>query len=151
MKSMKMNVEGGFSLIELMITIVIIAIITSIAYPSYRDNVRRGDRSEARAALLENAQYMERFFTENSSYDKNVAGSDPVLPRTVTPANATGTQVKYEISIKNKAATTYTLQAVPKNGATTDYCKTLTVNNLGQKSVDGTPTNGMTADTCWTK
>ena len=39
MKSMKMNVEGGFSLIELMITIVIIAIITSIAYPSYRDNV----------------------------------------------------------------------------------------------------------------
>ncbi|MBC3882549.1 type IV pilin protein [Undibacterium sp. LX40W] len=151
MKSINKNEEGGFTLMEMMITVVIIAILTAIAYPSYRDNVRRGDRSDARAALLENAQYMERFFTENSSYDKNVAGSDPVLPRTISPPNATGIQVKYEISIKSKAATTYTLQAVPKNGATTDYCKTLTINNLGQKSVDGTPTNGMTADTCWTK
>lgn len=131
-----------------MITIVIISIITAVAYPSYRDNVRRGDRAEARAALLENAQYLERIFTELNAYNKATSAS---LPRVVTPVNSTGAKIKYELSIKDSTATSFTLQAVPKNGATSDYCKTLTVNNLGQKSVDGTPTNGMTADTCWTK
>lgn len=148
MKLTKINAAAGFTLVELMITIVIIAIITAIAYPSYRDNARRGDRAEARGALLENAQFMERVFTEQNGYDKAASAS---LPRTVTPANATGTQIKYQITIKANTATTFTLQAEPKNGATSDYCKTLTVNNLGQKSVDGTPTNGMTADTCWIK
>ncbi|TXI95044.1 MAG: prepilin-type N-terminal cleavage/methylation domain-containing protein [Burkholderiaceae bacterium] len=148
MKVEKRSANSGFTLIEMMITIVVISIITAIAYPSYRDNVRRSDRAEARGALLEGAQFMERVFTENNGYDKAASAS---LPRTVTPANSTGTSVKYQISIKASDATSYTLQAVPKNGATADYCKTLTVNNLGQKSVDGTPTNGMTADTCWQK
>lgn len=140
--------KQGFTLMEMMITILVISIITAIAYPSYRDNVRRGDRAEARAALMENAQFMERVFTENNAYDKATSAS---LPRTVTPANSTGTSVKYQITLSNVSATAFTLQAEPKNSASADSCGKLTVNNLGQKSVNGTPTNGMTADTCWQK
>ncbi|WMW79774.1 type IV pilin protein [Undibacterium cyanobacteriorum] len=138
----------GFTLIEMMITILVISIITAIAYPSYRDNVRRGDRAEARAALMENAQFMERVFTENNAYDKASSAS---LPRTVSPANSTGTSVKYQFTLSNVTSTSFTLQAEPKNSQSSDACGKLTVNNLGQKSVNGTPTGGMTADTCWQK
>lgn len=150
-----MNTHGqrksGFTLIEMMVTLVIIGIVTAIAYPSYRDNVRRGNRADARAMLMEDAQFMERFFNENNAYNLSVGGSSPTLPRTVSPAGATGSRVNYNITLSAVTASSFTLQAAPVNAMATDNCKTLTLTNLGQKSTSGTLGGGMTSETCWAK
>jgi type IV pilus assembly protein PilE len=58
----------GFTLIEMMITVAIIGILASIAYPAYQDYVRRAARADAKAVLMETAQFMERHFTTNNAY-----------------------------------------------------------------------------------
>ena len=57
-----------------MITVAIVAILAAVAYPSYLDQVRRGNRAEAKAALMENAQFLERNYTVNSCYHRTDAG-----------------------------------------------------------------------------
>ena len=147
--------QFGFTLIELMIVVVIVGIIAKFAYPSYVENLRRGKRAEVKAALMENAQFMERFFTENASYGATSAS----LPRTQTPTNATGTKVNYNITVTSVAASgavapSFQLYATPSTTGTmaSDSCKVLSVNNLGQRvTLDSTSTSTANAnsDTCW--
>ncbi|MCZ2495953.1 prepilin-type N-terminal cleavage/methylation domain-containing protein [Xylophilus sp. Kf1] len=58
----------GFTLIELMITVAIVAILASIAYPSYQQSVLKGRRAQARAAIVELMQQQERYMTQNNRY-----------------------------------------------------------------------------------
>lgn len=79
-----MKKAAGFSLIELMITIVIIAIVTSIALPSYREHVKRTMRTDATSALLRLAAEQEKFYISNNSYttdlsDLDITGTDEGL------------------------------------------------------------------------
>lgn len=58
----------GFTLIEMMIVLVIVAILAAISYPSYMDVVRNGWRSEGRSALMRQMQEQERHFTQTGQY-----------------------------------------------------------------------------------
>jgi type IV pilus assembly protein PilE len=58
---------AGFSLIELMVTVLVIGILSAIALPSYMDSVRKSRRTEARTALLDIAGREERFYNMNNS------------------------------------------------------------------------------------
>ncbi len=58
----------GFTLVEMMITIGIIAILASIAYPSYVGSVKKSRRVEAQAALQQVATLEEQYFSETGSY-----------------------------------------------------------------------------------
>ena len=58
----------GITLTELMVVVVIIGILTAIAYPNYREFVARSKRNEARAALLQIATLQERFYLQNNTY-----------------------------------------------------------------------------------
>lgn len=60
--------NNGFSLIELMVTVAILAILAAIAYPSYRDQILKSRRGDAQTALLEIAQRQERFYAQNATY-----------------------------------------------------------------------------------
>ena len=60
--------QGGFTLLELMIVVVVLGILAAIALPSYREYVRRANRAEARAALQAASQWMERAFTARGTY-----------------------------------------------------------------------------------
>ncbi|WP_037587046.1 type IV pilin protein [Stenoxybacter acetivorans] len=68
---MKITEISGFTLIELMITIVVIGILAMIAYPSYLQYVRMTRLFEAKSALLINSQALERFYLRNTTFKAN--------------------------------------------------------------------------------
>ena len=72
--------QKGLTMIELMIVIVVVAILASIAFPSYEEMMRKGRRADAKNQLLEIAALQERFYSDNGAYGDltTVAGSDPV-------------------------------------------------------------------------
>lgn len=94
-----MTKSRGFTLVEMMIVLAIIGIISAIAYPSYDQYVIRSKRSDGMAALMNLAQAMERFKTNNYNY--SIAGIDDVFVDHVPVDGGT----PY-----------YTLSAVPTNG-----------------------------------
>jgi len=63
-----MKKHKGFTLIELMITILVVAILASIAIPSYRQYVIRGNRTAAQAVMMEIATRQQQFFVANRVY-----------------------------------------------------------------------------------
>jgi type IV pilus assembly protein PilE len=62
------NYRRGFTLIELMITVAIVGVLAAIAYPSYTQSVLRSHRTDARAALMQDAQTLEKCYTMNGNY-----------------------------------------------------------------------------------
>lgn len=64
----KLKKTLGFTLIELMIVVAVIAILAAIAYPSYRDNIRKSRRVDAKSALTDIAQLQEAFYARNGRY-----------------------------------------------------------------------------------
>src|SRR3546814_13283237 len=96
----------GFTLIELMVVVAIIAILASIAYPAYTDYIVKTRRSAGAACLLEQAQFMERYYTTNMGY------SSAALP---TTACRTELSAHYSFAFSaGPAAATYTLTATPQ-------------------------------------
>ena len=65
---------SGFTLIELMITVAILAIIAAVAIPAYTQYVDRGKRAEARTALLDIAARQERYYSNNRQYTDDLTG-----------------------------------------------------------------------------
>ena len=66
-----MRKQRGVTLMELMVVVVIIGILASIAYPSYRAQVRRSNRTEARVALEQTAGALEKCYTRYMAYNDN--------------------------------------------------------------------------------
>ncbi len=137
--------QAGFTLIELMIVVAIVAILSAIALPSYRAYIQRSDRASARAALLEAQQFMERFYSVNDEYDKDKAGTNVALPARLTsvPAEAP----RYTLTVAT-TVNSYTLTATPI--MTVPTCGNLLLTHTGVKeiTVPGTHTNVDIA-ACW--
>ncbi len=128
-------ISHGFTLIELMIVVAVIAILAAIAYPSYLDQVRKSRRADAKAALLELAQFMERNYTTANRYDQDSGGSaidTAALPFQESPKD--GSTKYYDLTLDAVAQTTFALHAAPKGDQLNDKCKTLTVNQAGAKN-----------------
>lgn len=121
--------QQGFSLLELMIVVAITAILATVAYASYRDQVIKSRRSAGAACLQERAQFLERYYTTNLTYEGAELGEcDADVQRfyEIDPVGAFG-------------AKNYTIQAAPNPETQPDAkCGTLTLNSRGQKSVSGT-------------
>lgn len=110
----------GFSLIELMIVVVIVGILASIAYPSYLNQVTQSRRTDAQAVLMEAAQFMERFYTENNRYDQDTGGTAVALPAQLQESPRDSGTKSYDITVQASTTSTYTLRATPKNGQAGD-------------------------------
>src|ERR1041384_8026965 len=64
---------AGFTLVELLVTIIVATILISISVPAYQNQVRKSWRTEAKTALLDLAAREERFFSTNSAYTSDPA------------------------------------------------------------------------------
>jgi type IV pilus assembly protein PilE len=106
----------GFTLIELVVTMAIVAILVMIAVPTYTNSVTKGRRSDGQTALLDAMARQERYFTERNTY-------------TTTLADA-------KISATAPSGF-YTLSAAACSGSTIDACVTMTATPTGAQASDG--------------
>jgi len=118
--------QEGFTLIEVMVVVVIIAILSSLAFPSYRLAVRRAKRAEARVALLQIMQQQERYYTLHSRYVAFSADS----------VDADARKFKW-YSGNSAPASAYEISAVACAGATLQDCVLLTAQAGGPKVDSG--------------
>ena len=139
----KMKTQSGFTLIELMITVVVIAILASLAYPSYTNYIERSNLAEAKSALMEAASQMERYYTSN--YEYAVIDLDVDLTE------------KNPYSVSNPSISTSGggfLISATGSGRVPDDCGTIWVDSLGQRGSGTAPSPGDEVDPpdpgeCW--
>jgi len=117
--------------------VVIVSILASISYPSYREYAVRTNRTEAKTALLQVTQVLEKCYTRVHTYTGCVIATGD------TPSQL------YSIGATIPAdGQTYTLKATPKNGQSKDKCGVLSVDNTNKRlEKDGQTL--VPANKCW--
>lgn len=135
---MRSGLPRGFTLIELMIAVAVIAILASIAYPSYQRYVNDTWRTRAVACLDELAQGMERRYTETFSYKND----DQPLPNAECVSELANAN-RYSLAFADKEPTeqTFKIEATPSGPQAPDAdCGTLSLDQTGQASISGSGT-----------
>ena len=122
----------GFTLIELMIVVAIVAILTAIAYPSYTHYIIKTRRSAAKACLSEYANYMERYYTTNLTYTGAV---NQVFDCESTAQ--TGNYYTWSDPTIPAGGSAYTLSAVPTGAQNDTECGTLSLDWTGKRGATG--------------
>lgn len=153
---MKYNASQGFSLIELMIVVVIIGIISTVAYPSYQGFIQSSVRSSAQADLIALAAAMERHKIANYTYEGAAAsGADTGAPdvyATYSPSDGSYAERKYNLLIDTVAANgnSYILHAEAVSGTPAADNGDLYLYSDGRKAWDQDD-NGAIASSeyCW--
>ena len=138
---------NGFTLMELMIVVVVMAILISLAYPAYDKFVRKARRGDAQSALTGLANTMQRYYTEQSAstFVGAAVGASGIYPDKV-PLD--GTVKYYTLSISAQTVSAYTVNAAPINAQAGDKCGTLTLNSTGVEGITGQDA-GVTVADCW--
>ena len=132
---------AGYSLMELLVTVSIITIVTSIALPSYQNHVMRSHRSDAMAALMRIAGPQEKFYLQNNSYTTSLVDLD-----TEETEND-----YYDLQIVNADTATFTARATPKTGGpqvNDESCATFQIDATGNRTSQSTG-GGDTTSECW--
>ncbi len=134
----------GFTLVELMIVVAIVSIIGLIAYPSYMENVKKARRADAQAVLTGFAGAMERYYTENNTYN-GAAQSGNTGPPAIysTEAPIDGGIKYYDLTIQSASTTAYELRATPKGAQAGDGF--LSLNSVGVRGWDANNNNSIDA------
>ncbi|HEX4051264.1 MAG TPA: type IV pilin protein [Steroidobacteraceae bacterium] len=137
--------EGGFSLIELMVTVAIVAILATIAFPTYRAYVLKTNRADAMRALTEDAQILQRCYSEAYTF----VGCAPIPP--AAPAFTTSPNGYYDLSstILVGPPQTFVLTAAAVGAQADDTaCATFSVNQAGQQTAQNS-SNSDNSAACW--
>lgn len=123
-----------------MITVVVVAILATIAYPSYTESIAKGRRAQATSELMSAHQWMDRFYTENFRFDQNSAGTATsnaaLFPSrfSTSPRAGEGAAV-YNLTLSTLNRESYVITATRTGAMTGDRCGNLTIDHLGTKGV----------------
>ena len=143
------RIGSGFTLIELMIAVAIVALLTAVALPAYQEHLNKGKRAEGQAALQRAIQLQERNYTVNATYTTNLSplygiagavlsGEDPTTGRyTLTAIDTAANCTDLTVCV--------TVQAVPVAPWSDANCGTLTLNTRGVRTESGNQTLAY----CW--
>ena len=136
--------QSGFTLVELMITVGIVAILAAIAYPSYQRYVARTHRNAASACMSQYAQVMERHYTTGMTY------VNPPIPANGLPCSRENElNRRYTIGVRAGSVTAraFILDSTPRDtqAAIDAQCGTLTLDQTGARTVSGAAGR----DACW--
>ena len=157
----------GFSLIELMVTVLIFAILAIVAYPSYVSQVTKTRRTNAMGLLVQDAAYLERCYSLNGSYTLNGNNSCTNLPYICSPSssynaqlnppcNSTGNNpVYYVISVNTAPSCPFPCPVTSGSTSTCTYSSgsvfLLTATPQGTQTSDGTLTLQSDSGQGWVK
>jgi len=132
----------GFTLIEALIVVALIAALAAIALPSYNQYVMRGHRAHARAALLQLAQWMEREATVRGSYPQ---ATDIPAGQLVVQGD------RYTLLVSSETGWSHHLSALPTGAQAADPCGSFHLDHIGQRSQGATSQvpEPLDARSCW--
>lgn len=143
----------GVTLVEVMIALVIVMILTTLAYPSYAGYITRTRRIEGIIALAETMQQQERYFMRNNRYLAfSAAAPDPDAPQFRAWSGSTAARSAYELAGRacpgQDIADCIELHATPGSAVVDSNfkdpdCGVLVLDSAGRRSASGTATN------CW--
>ena len=128
--------QKGFSLLELMVTLLIVGILAAVAIPSYQSHVTEARRSDATTMLVNVASLQEQYFLDNKTYAANMTNIGFSANPFVTENGY------YQVQVQAATAscpilTCYIIEAAPQNAQSGDSCGTLTINSQGTKLPSG--------------
>jgi type IV pilus assembly protein PilE len=120
----------GFTLIEVMIAVVVIAILSAIAYPAYTDHIRRAKRATAQAAMMDIAAKQQTYLLDRRAYTTSTATLGFIAPAEIA------TDYTFTIAADNAVTPpTFTVTATPVSAAQTAGSEpTMTLNQAGAKT-----------------
>ena len=140
------SAQRGMTLVELMTVMVIVAILASIAIPSYRSYLVRSNRADAKSALMQVQAAQEKFYLQNNAYTNNVAGAPPAG----LGLSATTTNGFYTLTVTPGTGNqSYTATAAPTaaGGQSSDSkCGSYTLTDIGKRGITG---GTDTVANCW--
>lgn len=152
----KSTKRSGFTLVEIMIVLVIISILASIALPSYASYVARARRADAKAQLLQVAQFMQSFYAANDSFLQDRAANAVLsqVPAALLQSPADALKI-YGLVIPGTTLTdnSFEIRMAPVASGTmdTDQCGTFTLTSNGVRGVllNGVKGDAALRDRCW--
>lgn len=134
--------ERGFTLIELMIAVAIIAILASVAYPTYIEHIRKTRRAEIATALIEEAHKLERFYSKVAQYSDSQG--PPAREHVVGRGN------EFYVIDAERWEQAFVLTATPISGALMgdDMCGGFVLQHTGKRDNVGM-SGDASVDRCW--
>ena len=121
----------GFSLLELLFTLAISAILIGIGYPTYENHLAHAERNRAEIALLQLSGRLENYYSDHASYEN--ATTDELR------AAALVAGLPYQLQIASVSDTHYEIEAVPQGvqAERDSHCGALSLTDTNERKISG--------------
>lgn len=121
---------AGFTLIELMVVVLIVGILSTVAYPSYSAYVVRANRRSAQSAMMDIGNLQQQYLLSNRVF----ASKDDLTSTGYSLPADVATLYDWTISVGSSGAPSFTVTLTPKSGKAQASDGTLALTNLGVKT-----------------
>lgn len=140
MSEVRRRDTSGFTLIELMIVVIIVAVLMGIALPAYQNQVLRGHRAAAKAEIMEIANRQEQYLLASRSYVGDVSDISAETDGTVAEISYklpedVASRYTFSLSTLSSSSSPYfIISALPKGNQVKDGAEALTLDSQGNKT-----------------